>query len=130
MAAAAAVGVRSVAPHMHSGVPQPCEMTELHAHGTAAHGVQPKDICLVSLYMNPKRPCKSTPTLKRPECPVDAGGPSGEPPAKRKLVPVDHEIPKTVFEAKQKLLFIEQKTEEVAAAIDARVGSNQSLVCQ
>ena len=61
---------------------------------------------------------------------MDAGGPSGEPPAKHKMVSVDHATPKTVFQAKQKSLFIEQQTLDATAAIDAKVGSGQSLVCQ
>ena len=62
--------------------------------------------------------------------PVDAGGPSGEPPAKRKMVPFDHATPKTVFQARPKLLFIEQQTQVATIAIDAKVWSGQPLVCQ
>ena len=53
---------------------------------------------------------------------VDAGGPSGEPPAKRKMVPFNHATPKTVFQARQKLLFIEQQTVKAKAEIDRRWG--------
>ena len=52
----------------------------------------------------------------------DAGGPSSEPPAKRRIVPIDHAVPKTVIEAKQKLAFIEQETMEAITAINAEVG--------
>ena len=60
---------------------------------------------------------------------MDAGGPSGEPPAKRKMVPVNHARPKTVFQAKQKLMFIEKATEDATAAIDAKVWGPISPLC-
>jgi hypothetical protein len=61
---------------------------------------------------------------------VDAGGPSGEPPAGREIVPVWHRRCQTVVQAKEKLKFIEQEIEAARAAVVAKVGSGLPLVRQ
>ena len=53
---------------------------------------------------------------------MDAGSPSGKPTAKRRLVPVDHAVVKTVLQAQQTLLFVEQETEDAIADIGTEVG--------
>ncbi|BDA45893.1 hypothetical protein COCOBI_07-6800 [Coccomyxa sp. Obi] len=51
---------------------------------------------------------------------LESGAPSGEPPAKRVLVAFDWAVPKTVSQAKEKMLFIERETEIATTLINER----------
>ena len=62
---------------------------------------------------------------------MDAGGPSAEPPAEGEIKPVDWKAPQNVYQAKQKLEYLNCMILVAQAALDTKVGSvHQPFVCQ
>ena len=61
---------------------------------------------------------------------MDAGCPSAEPVAKGKIEPVDWDVCEKVYQARQKLEYINCAIKAEKAACDKRVGSNQLFVYQ
>ena len=60
----------------------------------------------------------------RKKSPLDAGGPSAEPLAEGKIEPKDWKGPKNVYQARQKLEYINRAIDAEHAARVTRVGSN------
>ena len=61
---------------------------------------------------------------------MDAGGPSAEPVAEGKIEPVDWAVCVNVYQARQKLEYINRAIEAEQTACKARVGPNQLFVYQ
>ena len=61
---------------------------------------------------------------------MDAGGPSAEPVAKGKIQPVDWPVCVNVYQARQKLEYLNRVIEVEQAACKRRVGPNQVFVYQ
>ena len=61
---------------------------------------------------------------------MDAGGPSAEPPAEGKIEPFDWQAPQSVYQAKQKLEYINRTILVAQTARAAEVGSVQPFMCQ
>ena len=99
----------------------------------AAHGVdmmcnKRQKLC-PTLNKPLMHPTLALPRLKT-KCPANAGGPSGEPPAKPRVMLFDHAVVKTVLQAKEKLAYIEQQEKEAKDDLKAKVGVALSSACQ